>query len=79
MDDERIGRCVDAEICRINDRQLQRVRLPTQIRSPAVHPLVGKLGLPARACEPCMAGVSCAIEQNDAHQRRGDPFHGAAD
>lgn len=79
MDDERIDRSVDCKVRGVDDRQVQRIRLPPQIRCPTVHPRIRKLGLPPQPGEPRMADWGRAVQQDDSHSGCAGPLTSAAD
>jgi len=79
MDDERINRRVNSKVRGIDYRQVQGIRLPTQVRCPAVHPRVRKLGLPAGPDEPRMADSRRAVQQDYSHKGCAGSLNSAAD
>jgi hypothetical protein len=77
--DERIDYCGDSEVRRVNHRQIQRIRLTTQVRRPTIHLRATEFGLPARSSQSCVAHCRCRIQQHNSHNGDAGSFGSGAD
>jgi hypothetical protein len=68
-----IGCPIDHEIRGVNDWQVQRICLPTQIRCPTIHLRIRQFGLAARSGEARVANGVGAVEQDTCRRRPQAP------
>jgi hypothetical protein len=76
---DRIGCPIDYAIRGVNDWQVQRICLPTQISCPTIHLRIRQFGLAARSGEARVANGVGAVEKDNPDEGEMSPLSRCAD